>query len=160
MATETSAKLEKLLPLPQAAQRLGLTLDALTRLVDSGTIKANVHRGVVLIPESEVKQTITREQFAELKGTPITMAEASKKYSVPYSTLIGWVHNKLGIITIIKSGYGMQIDEADVAYCAAVYKARGRSSRLFDQAGRPYQLKRPEVAAYRQRKAKKSLAHA
>ena len=152
-------KLEKLLPLPQAAQRLGLSLDALTRLVDSGTIKANIHRGVVLIPESEVAQTITREQFAELKGTPITMAEASKKYSLTIKSIWTWM--KRGFITKLDHAYPAHLDEADVAYCAAVYKSKGgRGSRIFDEAGRPYQLKRPEVATYRQRKAKEARAHA
>ena len=150
------AKLERLITLAEAAECLGLTVEVLTRLVDSGTIKANVHEGVVLIPEREIAKTITREQFKELKGTPITVMQAVEKYKVPYSTLIGWIHSQLEIISIIKPGYGMQIDEADVAYCAAIYKARGKSSRMFDEAGRPYQLKRPEIAAYRQRRAKQA----
>jgi hypothetical protein len=147
-------KLEKLIPLPQAAARLGLTVEALTRLVDSGTIKANIHEGVVLIPESQVKQAITREQFVHLKGTPITMAEASEKYGPTVKTIWSWVARKY--IAKLDDAYPVHVDEADVAYCAAVYKSRGKSSRLFDEAGRPYVLKRPEIAAYRQRRAKQA----
>jgi hypothetical protein len=106
------------------------------------------------VPESQVKQAITREQFKKFRGTPITVSGAVKKYNIPYTTLIGWVHSDLELIAVIKPGYGMLIDEADVAYCAAVYRARGKSSRIFDEAKRPYKLKRPELAAYRQRKAK------
>lgn len=149
-------KLEKLIPLPEAARRLGLSVEALTRLVESGTIRANVHEGIILIPEHEIAKTVTREKFAQLEGKPITVTQAVKKYNIPYSTLIGWIHSKLRLITVLKSGYAMQINEADVAYCSEIYKARGKSSRLFDEAGRPYQLKRPELAAYRQRKAKQA----
>jgi predicted site-specific integrase-resolvase len=148
-------KLEKLLPLPQAAQRLGLTLDALTRLVDSGTIKANVHQGEILVPESQVKQTITREQFERLRGTPITMAEASKKYEVSVRTIRNWAKRD-HLIEILDDSYPTKLDESGVAYCVAVYKARGKSSRIFDKAGLPYQLKHPGLADYRRRKAKET----
>jgi hypothetical protein len=144
--------LEKLIPLPEAARRLGLTAEALTQLVESGIIKANIHKGVVLIPESEIKQTITREQFEKLRGQPITVAQAVEKYGISDVTISKWA--RLGYIEIIQPGYGMTIDAADMAYCAAVYKAKGgqRGARIFDESGNPYQLKRPEIAAYRRKR--------
>lgn len=147
-----ATKLEKLIPLPQAAQRLGLTSDALTRLIDSGTIKANVHQGEILVPESQVAQTITREQFDELRGVPITMAKASQKYGISVQTIWNWTKRD-ELIKVLDPLYPTKLDEADVAYCVEVKRARGKSSRVFDENGLPYKLKRPEIAAYRQRKA-------
>ena len=144
-------KLEKLIPLPQAAARLGLTVEALTRLVDSGTIKANVHEGVVLIPEREIAQTITREQFAKLRGKPITVAQAIEKYGLNSGTWSRYI--RTGLIEVLTPGYRMTLNEADVAYCAKVYEVLGgkQGSRIFDDQGRPYQLVRPEVAEYRRK---------
>lgn len=150
-------ELEKLLPLDVAADCLGLSVEVLTSLIYSDRIKANItDRGEVLVPESEVKKAAaTKEKFAKLVGVPITVSEAVKKYKVPYTTLIGWVHSPLELIAIIKPGYGMQLDEADVARCAAIYKMRGRSSRIFDKTGkRPYELMRPDLAEYRRNRAK------
>lgn len=147
------SKLEKLIPLPQAAKHLGLTVEALTQLVESGIIKASItDKGEVLIPKSQVDQTITREQFKKLRGKPITVHEAVEKYGISDVTISKWA--RLGYIEIIQPGYGMTIDAADMAYCAAVYKAKGgqRGARIFDESGNPYELKRPEIAAYRRKR--------
>jgi hypothetical protein len=145
-------KLEKLIPLPEAARRLGLSVEALTALIENGTIRANIHEGEILVPESQVKQAITRKQFDKLKGTPITVAQAVEKYGISDVTISKWA--RLGYIAIIQPGYGMTIDAADMAYCAAIYKAKGgkRGTPIFDESGNPYELKRPEVAAYRHKR--------
>ena len=51
----------------------------------------------------------------------------------------------------------MKLDEAEVAYCAEIYherKAAGIRSGapLLDEDGLPYELKHPELSAYRCRK--------
>ena len=53
-----------------------------------------------------------------------------------------------------ESGYRLELDEADVAYCAEIYAEKYRKYggqlrgvRIFDEDGNPYQLKYPEVAA-------------
>lgn len=147
-------KLEKLLPLAEAAERLGLTAEVLTHLIENDIIRAVEHEGEILVPESEVRQTITLEQFKKLKGKPITMAEASRKYGPTVKAIWTWVER--GYIPKLDDAYPVHLDEQHVAYRCAIYKALdGRPGRrIFDAAGRPYRLKRPELAAYRERKAK------
>lgn len=150
------SKLEKLIPLPQAAKRLGLTVEALTQLVESGIIKASItDKGEVLVTESEVAKTIVPERFDKLRGKPITVAQAVEKYKISDVTICRWA--RLGYIEVIQPGYGMTIDAASMAYAAAIYKARGgkRGTPIFDRStGSPYIPKRPDVIKYRhERKA-------
>ena len=151
-----AVELDCVIPLPQAAKRMGMTVEALTRLVTSGKLKAmKTSSGEVVVPESETKNAITRgdKKYGALHGKPITMAKASEQYGPSIQSIWNWV--KRGYIATIednKEPYPIKIDEADVAYCADVYKTRGKSSRIFDEAGRPYVLKHPDLAEYRRRK--------
>jgi len=114
---------------------------------------------------------ITREDFEHLRGQKISMSEASDKYGVPQPNLSRWA--KLEYIKVLDRGWKVLIDEADAAYCAAVYKAKydfydGKMSGvpIFDEDGSPFQAKYPEMAAYkrklrhrsRQRQKEKTLA--
>lgn len=147
-----SKKLEKLISLSEAAKCLGMTVEALTTIIENDIIKAVEHKGEILVPESEIRQTITLEQFKKLKGVPITMSEASRKYGPTVKAIWTWVER--GYIPKLDEAYPVHLDEQHVAYRCSIYKMRRGSSRLFDAAGRPYQLKRPELAEYRHRKAK------
>lgn len=73
-----------------------------------------------------------------------------------------WAAN--GYITVKKRGYRLQLDEADVAYCAKVYaekydeyEGQMMGVRVFDEEGNPYQVKWREVAEQlrAERRAKK-----
>ena len=55
----------------------------------------------------------------------------------------------------------MELNEADVAYCAEIYHERkankiGFRAPLLDEAGLPYQLKHPKLAKYRLKKRKQA----
>ncbi len=152
---EMAVQLERFLPTPEAARRLRIGVEALNRLIDSGIIKAVQLNGVVAVSESELRQTITREQFGRLRGREISVSEAVKEYRINAVTIRRWVER--GLIRVLKEGYGMELDLADVAYCAAVYKALGgaRGKRLFDDEGNPYQLKKTEWAAYQRERRKR-----
>jgi len=124
--------LESYLTLPEAARKYGISTDALTRLVKAGIIRA-VHNeeGTVLITVPTVAAAadvihdeIRLEQYKHLRGKRIRLLEAAKKYNVDAVSLSGWVdrgyiyvHNRRPKL--------LEIDEADVAYVAAIYK-RGR----------------------------------
>ena len=101
----------------------------------------------------KTKEEIITEKFAHLRKKPITIAEATKAYHVQRITLLGWI--KLGYVGVLnRKERPMMIDEAEVAYCAKIYHERRgkRGTRLFDESGNPYQLKRPDVAEYRRRR--------
>ena len=152
----TTTSIENYVPLPQAAERLKIKPLALQRLIDAGILHAVKLGGVVAVAESELKQTIFREQFDHLRGQAITVPQAAEKYSLRDQTIRDWVTR--GYIVVLKEGHGMTIDEADMAYCAAVYEAMGgsRGKRVFDDSGHPYQLKRSDWADYqRERRRKK-----
>lgn len=150
-------QLEQYIPLPQAAKRLKISSASLKGLIDSGSIKAVKLNGTIAVAESELDQVITREKFEHLQQ-PITIAQAVTKYDIGQMTIRGWIER--GYITVLKSGYGMTIDESDMAYCAAVYHAMGGTpgKRIFDENGQPYQLQKPEWAEYKRewRKKKKT----
>jgi len=106
------------------------------------------------------RKDIIKRDFPELVGVGITISDAVKKYGIPKNTLINW--HKKGYTKTIKSGYGMEIDEADVAYCSRVYNERQAKGiiggvPLLDENGLPYKLKHPKLSSYRRRK-KKELA--
>jgi hypothetical protein len=153
----TTTTLDRYIPLSQAAKRLGISSASLQGLVDSGNIKAAQLNGTIAVAESELDQivAINREQFEHLRGQAITVAQAVEKYNLANQTIRAWIRR--GYITVLKPGYGVTIDEADVAYCAAVYQAQGgeRGKRLFDDQGQPYQLSRSEWATYQRARRKK-----
>lgn len=146
--------LERVISLPEAAQRLSLSVEALKALVERGTIRGvQLPNGEIAVPEDEAQPTITKEQYEHLRDKPITVSEVIDRYSIPNQTIRDWVNR--GYIKVIQPGYGMTLDEADVAYCAAVYyeqKKSGIRAPLFDEAGRPYQLKHPDLSEVRRRK--------
>ncbi len=151
----TTTSLERYIPLPQAAKRLGISPASLQGLIQGGMIAAVQLNGTVAVAENDLEQVITREQFVHLRGQAITVAKAVKQYKLNRITLRGWIDH--GYIKVLKSGYGMTIDEADVAYCAAVYQAQGggRGKRIFDENGQPYQMKHTEWAEYQRERRKK-----
>jgi len=149
---------DRVIPLPQAAQRMGLAVEVLTRLVHNGMIKAvTLPNGEIFVDEEETQQTITKEQFKHLRGKAITLPDATKRYGISGGTFRGWIQS--GWIKVLKPGYRMELDLADVAYCAAVYEEKKKhgdtfGARIFDEAGRPYRLKHPQLAKYRRNKKK------
>lgn len=152
----TVLPLDRFIPLPKAAKRLGISVPSLRGLIQSGNIRAVSLDGTVAVAESELDQIITREQFEYLRGQAISISETAQKYSLSNRTIRNWIDH--GYIKVLKEGYGMHLDHADVAYCAAVYQSLGgtRGKRLFDDDGQPYQLKRTEWATYqRERRRKK-----
>lgn len=160
---DSKAKIPTYLPLPEAANKSGLSEKLLTQLVETGKIEAvRLPSGEILVPAEngfqtlQTKEEIIAEKFANLRGQKISASEASRKYSKKYGISIAnelfsrW--SRLGYIDR-ESGYRLQLDEADVAYCAEVYaqkhkeyEGRLRGVRIFDEEGNPYQLKYPEVA--------------
>ncbi len=160
--------LPQLLPLPEAAKKLGLSLADLQARVEAGTITAGMlPTGEIVVSENELispknapldedinaqLRAIKREDFAHLKGQGITLTEAAEKYNVSRETI--WVWTKKKYIIVISSGYRMEIDEADVAYCAEVYHTRKDigvryGAPLLDKRGMPYLLKHPALSRYR-----------
>ena len=153
-----AVQLDQYVPLPQAAKRLKISSASLQGLIDSGNIRAVKLNGTVAVAESELDQVITREKFKHLRGKPITISEAVDTYKINNRTIRAWIAR--GYINVLREGYGMQIDQADVAYCAEVYESLGgvQGKRLFDESGQPYQPKHTEWANYQRERRKKKKA--
>lgn len=157
MTAITLPQLDRFIPLPKAAKRLGISVSSLQSLIQGGNIRAVSLDGTIAVSESELGQiiAITRDQYKHLRGQSITIAEASERYGINHVTIRGWIER--AYIHVVKDGYGTEIDESDIAYCAAVYKIRGggRGKRLFDDNGLPYQSSRTEWATYQRERRKK-----
>ena len=152
------------LPLSEAARKFNLSENVLTQLVETGKIEAvRLPSGEVLVPadngtNTRTKQQIIEEQFAGLRGQLITLSEAAQKYDIPRSTIQSWVYRS-NYIEPVGDNYPLVVDEAEVAYCANIYKQRrasGSKAPLLDEDGLPYELKHPDLAAYRRQKKEAS----
>ena len=151
----TTTTLERYIPLPQAAKRLGISSASLQGLIDNGNIRAAKLNGTIAVAESDLDHVISRDQFENMRGQAITIQQASDQYGIRANTFRAWVSR--GYIHLLKEGYGSEMDLADVAYCVAVYRAHGggQGKRIFDRKGQPYQLKHTEWADYQRERRKK-----
>ena len=152
------------IPLDQAARKYGISPNVLRQRVDSGKLAfARLPNGGLLVAEHDIDPSINikREDFDHLRGQRIAVREAATKYGIPYPLVSRWA--SAGYIKVLERGWRVFLDEADVAYCAAVYQAKSeiydgkmQGVPIFDKDGNPFQSQYPEVATYwrvlRQRK--------
>lgn len=150
------------LPLPDAALKFGLSEKVLTQLIRAGKIEAaKLPSGELLVAtdngQYKTKEEIIAEEFSHLCDQTISTSEASRKYSkvygipIPQPNFSYWT--KAGHIEVKSRGYRLQLNEADVAYCAKIYAEKYKEYggqlqgvHIFDEDGNPYQLKYREVA--------------
>ena len=137
------------IPLKDAAKKYGLSMRELRKLAESGKIAAaTLPDGDVILNEIELKSPLKKEELPEykkhahLRGIPIWISQAARKYGVPQPTISKWT--KKGYIKIIgHDGQKVLIDSADMAYCAEIYRTKqGRGKWLFNPDGTPYISKR------------------
>lgn len=128
----------------------------LSQLPVSSTIelqKLPDNRVIVTNNGHQTKTEIVQERFSNLVGSEITVSEAAKKYNLHRNTILKWA--KLDYVKVVKGGYRMTLDEADIAYCHYVYqrrKERGitRGTPLLRRDASPYDtLKHPSIAKLR-----------
>ncbi len=153
-ALKDTGELPRYIPLEDAVERYGLEANRLTQLVEKGELTAiTTPDGEVLVNERQIemfargKETLPEyRRFAHLKGTPISLGEASRRYGIPYQTISRWAQR--GIIGKLgKDGQKTLIDQSDIAYCAHIYHTMGggtRGIRLFNNNGTPYTPKKPK----------------
>jgi len=106
----------------------------------------------------KTKEDILQEKYSQLIGQPITLSEAAKKYGVPRGTLQTWVYRNEYIKLVDEDSYPKTFDEADIAYCANIYKKhcanKSKAPLLDETTGLPYEIKHPSLAAKRRRRKK------
>jgi hypothetical protein len=153
-------KVPTFLPFSDAAHKYNLSEKALTQLIETGKIEAvQLPSGEVLVSAENgqpiSKEDILEEDFTELRGQSITVTEGAEKYDLHRNTILEWVKKEY-MIPIKQGGRGsrMELDEAELAYCAQIYHDREGISGvpLLDENGLPYQLKHPDLSRYRRRK--------
>jgi hypothetical protein len=145
--------LSKFISLQEATQILDMTEVELRRLIEVDKIRAVIlGEGEIAVNESDVralvpspKETLPEYQAVKhLKGVPIWLREAERKYGIGSFTLGEWLHkgfiNRLGM-----DGNKVLVDEADVAYCKSVYEriGGGQGKRIFNGDGTPFTPKPP-----------------
>lgn len=160
-ATTLELDVPTYVPLSEAARKYDLSEKVLTQLIQAGKIEAvRLPSGELLVSaengQYKSKEEIIAEEFSHLLGETISASEASRRYSddqikIYPSRFSDWA--KAGYIASEFDGYRLLLDEAEVAYCAKIYRAKyeeygGRLTgvTIFDEDGNPYQLKYPEVA--------------
>ena len=169
MALPNTATFPLILPLSEAAQVMGVAEDSLRNMVQSGKIRAFVDPDGAMYIQMTAAPTvpvdheddinarlsrIRREDFAHLEGQPITVSEAAKKYNVQKHTILAWVRRYTSVLRVLERGYRLLLDEAGVAYLAAIHHARKEfgirsGSPLVDENGLPNLIKHPTLSAYR-----------
>ena len=165
--------LYRFLPLPEAIQVTGWTEERLQKGIEKGTIVASMSDNGMLViavtPDNQPLQIapepegddinarlrqIRREDFVHLEGQPITVSEAARKYGVQRHTILAWVRRYTHVIKVMERGYRLLLEEAGVAYLAALHKTRKdfgikSGSPLVDEYGQPNLIKHPSLSAYR-----------
>ena len=154
------------LPLKEAAQKHNVEEKVLTQLIAAGMIEAMEQNGETVVAvdkngngdnEPQTKDEIIATRFTHLQGQKISVSESSRKYSKTHGISLSHVQfsrwAKFGFITVLEKGYRIQLDEAEVAYCAEVfaqkyyeYDGQLRGVSIFDEDGNPYQVKYPDIA--------------
>lgn len=145
------------IPVSAAVEKYGVSKKVLLKRIKSGKlVAAQLPDGEYLVAEHDIDPSLSikREDFEHLRGQGISASESSRKYDISTANFSRWA--KLGYIQILERGWKLILDEADVAYCAAVYKAKyefydGQLSgvNIFDKEGRPYKLRYREIADMR-----------
>ena len=138
------SKLEKFVTLHKAQKTINLTMEAIEGLIEDGTLRAAVMPdGSIGVSWTSIEAILPREElpdykrFSHLQGTPISISEGSRKYGIATPTITRWMQRGF-IARLGKDGRRTLLDEADVAYCASVYKqSSGQGKRAFDDQGRP-----------------------
>lgn len=134
----------RLIPIRDAAKITRLAITELRRRVDNGDIPAATMSGEIYLYERDVMTLTPKEQTEEWKvvlklvGVPIGVNQAAQKYGVTAVNVSRWVGRGL----IKKLGHDPEhqqrvlIDEADVAYAAALFKAHGsKGKKIFTPTG-------------------------
>jgi predicted site-specific integrase-resolvase len=108
-------------------------------LVDDGKIRAVEINGNVAVAEEDIEDTSPllskrKELWARVRhldGKPIGVREACEKYNLSPTSLYRWINRKYIRVLNDQRGGGRGIkrllNEADVAYAAAVAKRRGQT---------------------------------
>lgn len=141
--------LPNLIPITEAARKYEFDEGRLRQLIEAGKIRAGVAMGEVVVSEEELREQVTRKedlpeykQFDLLKGKPIWVSEAARKYNIPAPTLSTWSRGKNLIKILGIDGNKVMLDEQDVAYCSLIYHQRkGQGKWLFNADGTPYKPK-------------------
>lgn len=137
------------------------TKNLLTHLSPGSTIElTKLLTGEIIVVTSngnglKTKEDILKEKYPYLIGQAITVTEASDKYNIPRSTLQSWIYRSGYIHIVDVDSYPQKVDEAEVAYCAEIYRqrrAQGSKAPLLDEKGLPYELKHPSLSNLRRRK--------
>jgi len=138
------SRLERLLTLDQVGEQLHRDAAGIMRLIEDGALWAAIlPDGSLGISLSSLRALLPREDlpdyqdFTHLKGEPISISDAARKYGIHTSTLTRWMQRGY-IAQLGKDGRRTLLDEADVAYCAKVYLSdSGQGKWLFDEKGKP-----------------------
>jgi predicted site-specific integrase-resolvase len=114
------------IPLEKAAEQFNVAVDTLRQNIEEGTIRAaKTPAGNLLVVGKDVGELKTRlSDFSideNLRGKPIRVTEAAKKYGIDHSNLSRW--SQSGYIRVIKQGPKLLIlDEGEVQRAAVIFK--------------------------------------
>jgi len=140
----------------EAAHQLGVSEARLHRMIEASEIKAASISGKTIVSEASVRKHHKKQQpitqpsglqkedlpeyrkYLYLSGKSIWVRGAEEKYDVPAQNITTWVQK--GFIRKVGNDKNkILLNEQDVAYCAAIYRAnRGRGKWLFNSDGTPY----------------------
>ena len=145
------------LPLSEAARKYGMEEARLRALIEKGKIRAGVVAGEMVVSEDEVRGEAIQEkglrkedlpewkQFSHLDGKGIGISEAVRDYKINAPTIYRWYRagfiREIGKKTV-RGGTKLLLNEADIAYCAFVYRRSewSQGKRVFDRKGFPYKM--------------------
>ena len=128
-----AVKLERFIPISEAAERLDITQGQLQSLIEQSVVSAaelpngdiGVSESTMLSAVNERLKSIHRGDFKYLAGQPITISQAEEQYEIPGTTLRDWIRRD-HIRVLDKKRYPVEVDEADVDFlCCHLQDTQG-----------------------------------
>jgi hypothetical protein len=128
--------MDTFVPLKEAAKVFHWSEENLNALVDADKIRSAPFTGGKLVSNEDIAnlpKELRPEYDHSLVGVRISLGDASRRYHIAQPTISRWVSK--GYIKIIQKGRTGQkvlIDEADIKFCASIYKENpGQGNRSF-----------------------------
>jgi len=119
--------------LNEATRRYRVGAQALTQMIEKGTIRAVRVNGSLVVAEEDV--SIAAVQIdPDLRGKPIRLVDAAERYNISDTNLVRWA--EAGYIHIIKRGPKLlMLDEADVKRAVELFKVARQKTGSYVKAG-------------------------
>ena len=101
-----------------AEKQYNIPSSVIDALIRYNRIRVKGKEMQLVVSDLDELNHLSISNFEPLRGKRITVGSAAKKYGIPKGTIWNWAHR--GILASTKEGTHRYLDEAEIAYAAAL----------------------------------------